>query len=129
MNTKKAALTVLSITLKIVVFAVVILAIFRLGGMAFDYGHSVFQEEAMDAPPGRTITVTLEDGASIGEIAKLLEEKGLVEDWKLFVIQVKVSKYSKTMQPGTYTLNTSMLPREMMAVMSGEDWEGSSEDS
>lgn len=121
MNTKKAALTVLSITLKIVIAAVVVLAVFRLGSMAFNYGHAVFQEEAVDAPPGRTITVTVEDGASTQAIAKLLEDKGLVEDWKLFYVQVKVSKYAKTIQPGTYTLTTAMMPREMMAVMSGEE--------
>ena len=59
MNTKKAALTVLSITLKIVIIAVVALGIFRLGSMAFSYGHSVFQEEAVDPMPGRTISVTV----------------------------------------------------------------------
>ena len=64
MNTKKAALTVLSITLKIVVIAVIALGIFRLGSMAFSYGHSVFQEEAVDSMPGRTIQVTVPDGAS-----------------------------------------------------------------
>ena len=42
MNTKKAALTVLSIALKIVVLAVVVMGIYRLAGVAFDYGHSVF---------------------------------------------------------------------------------------
>ena len=52
MNTKKAALTVLSITLKIVIIAVVALGIFRLGSMAFSYGHSVFQEEAVDLYSG-----------------------------------------------------------------------------
>lgn len=126
MNTKKAALTVLSIALKIVILAVVILGIFRLGTMAFDYGHSIFQEEAVDLRPGRTISVTIERGASVKDIAKLLEEKGLVEDWKLFYMQVKVSKYAKTLEPGTYTLSTAMLPRQMMAVMSGEEidfWE------
>ena len=53
MNTKKAALTVLSITLKIVVIAVIALGIFRLGSMAFSYGHSVFQEEAVDPDAGK----------------------------------------------------------------------------
>ena len=67
MNIKRAALTVLSIALKIVVIAVVILGIVRLGGMAFDYGHSVFQEEAVDAEPGRSITVTIEDGTDFGD--------------------------------------------------------------
>ena len=126
MNTKKAALTVLSIALKIVILAVVILGILRLGTMAFNYGHSVFQEEAVDPRPGRTISVTIESGASVKDIAKLLEEKGLVQDWKLFYMQVKVSKYAKTLEPGTYTLSTAMLPRQMMAVMSGEEidfWE------
>ena len=92
MNTKKAALTVLSITLKIVVIAVIALGIFRLGSMAFSYGHSVFQEEAVDPMPGRTIQVTVPEGTSKTEIAKLLEKKGLVEDWKLFYIQVLCSK-------------------------------------
>ncbi|MCI8597711.1 MAG: endolytic transglycosylase MltG [Lachnospiraceae bacterium] len=123
MDVKKAALTVLSIAWKIVVIAVVIMGIYRLGGMAFDYGHSVFQEKAMDPEPGRTITVTVEDKFSTTDIAKMLQEKGLVEDWKLFVIQVQLSKYAKTLKPGTYTLTTAMKPREMMAVMSGEEQE------
>lgn len=126
MNTKKAAFTVLSIALKIVIFAVIVIGVYRLGSMAFNYGHSVFQEEAVDPKPGRTIQVTVESGSSVKDIAKLLEDKGLVEDWKLFFLQVKVSKYAKTMEAGDYTLSTAMKPREMMAVMSGEEvdfWE------
>lgn len=126
MNTKKAALTVLSIALKIVIYAVIIMGVYRLSMMAFDYGHSIFAEEAVDSRPGRTIEVTVESGASVGEIAKLLEEKGLVEDWKLFYLQAKLSKYSNKMEAGQYTLSTAMMPSEMMAVMSGEEvdfWE------
>ena len=123
MNTKKAALTVLSIAFKIVIIAVVAVGILRLGSMAFSYGHSVFQEEAVDLMPGRTFQVTVPDGASKTEIAKLLEKKGLVEDSKLFYLQILCSKYSKTMKPGTYTLSTAMKPRQLMAVLSGEDVE------
>ena len=129
MNTKKAALTVLSIALKIVIIAVVVLGILRLGNMAFEYGHSIFREEAVDPMPGRTVSVTIESGSSVKEIAKLMEDKGLVEDWKLFYLQVKVSKYAKTLEPGTYTLSTAMLPRQMMAVMSGEEIDFWEEDS
>lgn len=123
MNVKNAALTVLSIALKIVIFAVIVMGLFRLGGLAYSYGHSVFQEEAMDEAPGRFVSVTIDNGVSTKDIAKLLEKKGLVEDWKLFFIQVKVSKYAKTIEPGSYTLTTAMKPREMMAVMSGEELE------
>jgi len=126
MNTKKAALTVLSIALKIVIYAVIIMGVYRLGVMAYNYGHSVFAEEAVDSRPGRTVEVQVEKGASAGEIAKLLEEKGLVEDWKLFYLQARLSKYSEKMSSGQYTLSTAMLPSEIMAVLSGEEidfWE------
>ena len=123
MNTKKATLTVLSILLKIVILAVIVVAVFQFGSMAYNYGHAVFEEEALDEPPGRTITVDVEEGSSTMDIAKLLEHEGLVADWKLFYIQILCSKYAKTMEPGTYELSTAMKPRELMAVMSGEEVE------
>jgi len=126
MNTKKAAFTVLSIALRIVIFAVIVLGVFRLGSMSYDYGYFIFMEEAVDELPGRTIEVTVERGSSVKEIAKLLAKKGLVEDWRLFWLQVKVSKYDHAMKAGDYTLSTAMKPRQMMAVMSGEEvdfWE------
>ena len=123
MNTKKAAFTVLSIALKIVIFAVLVLVVVRVGSFAYEYGHAVFEEEALDDPPGRTIPVTVPEGASAKDIAMLLEDEGLVEDWKLFYFQILCSKYANTMQPGEYVLSTAMKPRELMAVMSGEEVE------
>ena len=123
MNTKKAALTVVSIALKIVIFAALVVVLLRIGSVAYEYGHAIFEEEALDEPPGRTIRVTVEEGSSVRDIAKLMEHEGLVKDWKLFYLQIMCSKYSKTMQPGTYELSTAMKPRELMAVMSGEEVE------
>ncbi len=82
----------------------------------------------MDQAPGRNITVTIEEGASNRDIAELMEENGLVEDWKLFYIQIQVSKYAKRLEPGTYTLSTAMKPREMMAVISREGEEKEEEE-
>ena len=99
----------------------------RFGSFAYEYGHAVFEEEALDEPPGRTITVTVEEGSSTRILPGFWKHEGLVEDWKLFYLQILCSKYAKTMQPGTYELSTAMKPRELMAVMSGEevelDWE------
>lgn len=38
-----------------------------------------------------------------------------------FYLQLKTSAYSKSIKPGVYTLNTSMTPKEMMIVMSGQE--------
>ena len=52
MNTKKAALTVISIALKIVIFAALVVVLLRIGSVAYEYGHAVFEEEALDEAPG-----------------------------------------------------------------------------
>ncbi|MCI8416484.1 MAG: endolytic transglycosylase MltG [Lachnospiraceae bacterium] len=120
MNTKKAALIVLSITLKIVAMALVAMFLLRLGTTAYYYGHAVFHSGPLDAPPGRQAAVVVEEDDSVGDVAKLLEQKGLIKDWKLFYLQVLLSKYYKTIGPGEYVLTTAMEPKEMMAIMSNE---------
>lgn len=120
MNLGKSAFHVLSISLKIVVAALIVLGIVRLGSMAFEYGHDVYNQTAMEARPGRDITVTIPEGASNREIGKLLEEKGLIKDSTLFVIQAALSRYGDEMQAGTYTLNTSWIPDEIIEALAGQ---------
>ena len=120
MNIKKAALTVLSITLKIVILALVLMLLMRLGREAYFYGHSVFHTESLDAPPGRQVTVSIGADDSVMDIGRTLQEEGLIEDGMLFYLQARLSKYYETMLPGKYTLTTAMTPKEMMAVLSGE---------
>ena len=123
MNLKKAALTVASITIKIVLFCVIAIGIYRLAGMAYEYGHAVFDNEALDESPGKTVSVYIEEDDSKMDIAKQLENRGLVGDWVLFYIQTVTSEYSETIVPGVYSLNSSMTPEELLAVMSGEELE------
>ena len=75
MNTKKAALTVVSIALKIVIFAALVVVLLRIGSVAYEYGHAVFEEEALDEAPGRTIPVTVPEGASAMDIARQMEDE------------------------------------------------------
>ena len=42
----------------------------------------------------------------------------MIDSGKLFFIQLKLSVYADKLNPGTYTLNTSMTAKEMMVVMS-----------
>ena len=65
--------------------------------------------------------VQVKDSMSEMEIAEMLEEKGLIRDRFLFVLQLKVSGYSGKLKAGPYTLNTSMTAEEMLRVMSQED--------
>ena len=67
---------------------------------------------------GRTITVGIAEDADIKDIAEMLEEKGLIEDANLFVVQELLSAYHGEIIPGIYDLSSNMTAMEMLEIMS-----------
>lgn len=103
----------------VIVFAVY--AIYRGGLLCYDYGYRIFTEPAVSSGEGRTVTVAITEDMSASEIGQLLENKGLIRDAKLFVLQYYLSEYRKDVKPGIFELSTSMTVEEMMAAMVPED--------
>ncbi|MCR5830584.1 MAG: endolytic transglycosylase MltG [Lachnospiraceae bacterium] len=111
------------------ILAIAILVIFKTGQKAYDFGFRIFTEEAMSPPPGREVAVTIVQGDSTMDVGKMLEEKGLIRDYKLFWVQKKCSVYDDDIKPGFYTLNTSMTAEDMFAIIAGKkDTEGDSDE-
>ncbi len=106
----------------VIVFAVYV--IYRGALICYDYGYRIFTEPAVSSGEGRTVTVAITEGMSASEIGHLLENKGLIRDAKLFVLQYYLSEYRKDVRPGVFELNTSMTVEEMMAAMVPEEDEG-----
>ena len=67
---------------------------------------------------GVDIVVDIPVGSSVLDTGKMLVEYGLIRDEKLFFMQERLSDFHGKLEPGMYTLNTSMTVEEMMAVMS-----------
>ena len=55
---------------------------------------------------------------TVKDIAQMLEEKGLIEDARLFVVQELLSAYHKEIKPGIYDLSTDMTAAQMLEIMS-----------
>lgn len=104
--------------IKIAAFVFIVMFVFKTAVKAYDYGYRVFAEEPVTVGEGRTISIYVEDTASVKEIGQMLQEKGLIRDANLFVIQELVSENHDKIQPGIYDLNTSMTSEEMLSVMS-----------
>ncbi len=102
---------------KVVILAAVVLFIFRGATQAYNFGYKVFADEPMSISGGRTITVGISDSMSTSDIAQMLEEKGLIEDAKLFVVQELLSAHHGEIAPGIYDLSTAMTAQEMLALM------------
>ena len=110
--------------IKIAVLAAVVVFVFRGATQAYDFGYRVFADEPVSVSGGRTITVGISENASVKEIAEMLEEKGLIEDSRLFVVQEFLSAYHKEILPGIYDLSTDMTAEQMLEVMSTPAQEG-----
>ena len=118
MNKNKLVLRFVSISFSVLVILLVLIGFVKVGTYCYDFGYRIFTEEAIDEEPGRDIVIQITDDMSGMDIAKELKDKGLIQDARLFYVQLKVSAYSKKINPGVYTLNTSMQARDMMVEMS-----------
>lgn len=117
MNGKQIVAAVVGTVAKVVVAAVVLMFIYRYSIMAYDCGYRLFGEEAVDAEPGRDVSLVVSEGDTAEEIGLMMEEKGLIRDSWLFVVHEKLSDLEDGVAPGTYELNTAMTVEEMVEIM------------
>ena len=127
MNTKQIVTAIGGVVLKLAFSIAVVVLIYKGATMAYDYGYRIFQEPPVAEAPGYDIEVQITMGKGAKEIGELLEQKGLIRDANLFYIQNLLSHYKGELNPGVYTLNTSMTMQEMMEVMSTDVTEESTE--
>ena len=118
MKENSAKSIAVGIAVKIVLLAVLVLALIFTGRQAYTFGYQIFAQEAMSEAPGKKVAVTITKDMSFGEIAKLLEEKKLIKDKNVFRIQYMLSEYKGEIEPGSYVLNTA---DEMLKVLSRAD--------
>lgn len=118
MNARYLIVTVVETIIKVVVIAVVIVFVMRGATKAYDFGYRVFADEPVSVSGGRTITVGIAENADVKDIAEMLEEKGLIEDARLFMVQELLSAYHGEILPGIYDLSTDMTAMEMLEIMS-----------
>ena len=128
MEGKQIVGAVVETVAKVVIAAVVLMFIYRYSIMAYDYGYRIFGEEAGDAEPGRDVTVEVTESDSPQDVGQMLEQKGLIRDATLFVIQEKLAGLENGIAPGTYNLNTAMTVEEMMEIMATASRETESEE-
>ena len=121
MSASKIVMRLVSISFSALVFIVVVYGLYQLGLKSYSYGYRIFTEPPISIGEGRDKLVQIKNSMDSSDIGELLEEKGLIRDKWLFVLQLKLSEYNGKIVPGHYTLNTSMTAREMMRIMSQED--------
>lgn len=117
MNAKQLLGAISAMIVRIVVAAAVIAVVFKLAISAYDFGYQIFADVPMSEGSGRTVSVVVSEGQSSRELAKMLEQKGLIKDANVFYIQEQLSDYKDRIKPGTYELSTAMNSEQMLAIL------------
>lgn len=69
---------------KIVLYICVIVLLFWVGKASYQFGHDVFNQQAMSPGEGQEVTVVIKEDTSLYKIAKTLQKKGLVKSATVF---------------------------------------------
>lgn len=120
MNSKEIVGSVFGMAFKIIAAVLIVMFVYKYAFLAYDYGYRLFGEKPITSGEGRTVTVTIPEGADAQKVGEILETKGLIRDSQLFVLQELLSDYHGEVLPGEFELNTSMTAEEMLAVLSTE---------
>lgn len=102
---------------RVIAMVAAVCLIYRGVVACYDYGYRVFTEPAMSPGEGKPVTVTVTQGMSPQAMGEMFENRGLIRDAKLFVLQYYLSEYREDVGPGIFELNTAMTVEQMMAAM------------
>lgn len=105
---------------RIALWVCVAVLIFWVGKTTYHFGYDVFNQQAVSPGAGQEVTVVIQEGASAYQVGKILEQKGLIEDSKVFFVQELLSNYHGEMKPGTYLLSTAYTPNRIMGILAGD---------
>ena len=112
----KITTTIISISVKLMVYALIILLLYEAVARGYAFGHEIFFAEAVDEAPGQDMVVRIDSKESVSDAAQFLAHKGLIKSEFAFIFQSRFYDY-ETIYPGTYTLNTSMTSKEILQLL------------
>ena len=118
MNTRKAAMRIVSICLRVAMLVLIVLGIIYLGQTTYQYSRAVFSDAAYEEEPGKNAKISVPHDISEKEFAEILESNGLIENAVVFRIQMKMGGFGNTVKAGDYELNSSMAPSEIIKILS-----------
>ena len=107
--------TIISISARLIVLAAVFVLMYEGATKGYQLGHEIFAPEAVDAEPGTVKEIVIEPGESLSDVAKRLEQEGLISNRFALMVQAKFYEYD--VGPGAYELSTSMTSKEMLRLI------------
>ena len=117
MDSRKTSQGFAKVSINVLKYVIMVIVAVVFATAAFNFGSQVFSSEGMEEAPGTDMTVTLDEGTTIKQLGKTLEEYQIIKDSTIFRIQALLYEV-KGVEPGTYTFNTSDSSEEILKIIS-----------
>lgn len=118
--------TIISVSGKLIVYALVILLLVEGMSRGYAFGHEVFYATPMEPKPGTRYAVTIPKGQKPSDTAKALQDLGLIHNE--YALRIQMWFYDYEIYPGTYELSTAMTSKEILQALNEKPKEEGQED-
>lgn len=116
---KQIATAIFGMLFRLLITVIMIMLLYRSAIIAYNFGYEVFADIPAGYAPGIDKTVTIAQGTDKWELARILEQQGVVHDAGVFYAQLMLSEYRDDWKAGVYELNTSMHAEEIISKLAG----------
>ncbi len=93
---------------------------------SYVFSYKLFADIPYKPATSEMISITIEPESSATDVAKLLDELGVVDGQYLVLARMYLGKYNSRIQQGTYKLGPGMTPDEICRCICGIQSEESS---
>lgn len=100
------------IAVRLLLFTCFLLAVVRGASAAYRFGYDAFYEGNAAEAPGTEVFVTIPEGADVQDVARLLKQKGLVDN--VWAVRLQAAFLGLGVKPGSYVLNSSETVEELL---------------
>ncbi len=107
--------TIIGVSGRLILYALVILLAAEGVTRGYAFGHSIFYQQAVEEAPGTDKGITITGAESEREVIEQLKDLGLIDS--VLTARFQMLFYEYEIQPGTYTLNTSMTSKEILQML------------
>lgn len=108
----------MGLILNLIFYAASFALIYYLAGQAYTFAYEVFGSQVVDSAPGKSITIKVDKGDTMQDVAKTLEQQEIIINQASFVVRAILTK--KEIHPGTYTVNSSQSYAEILEILNTE---------
>ena len=102
--------------LNIGILAALIFAAYTYTRRAFEYGKE-FSQAFFEEKPFAEAAITLKDGATLQEVAAILEEEGIISNALIFQLEHMLKGNNIPFNAGTFTVNSDMSTNQIILAL------------